>query len=116
MCGPVAGDDRRSDRTFGSCHRAFAKCPPMAHQLDASIADVAVNRHGRISRDDLVRLGATRHAVAWRKERGDLEERSPLVFRLRGTVDTPKQRLLAAVIDAGRTAVATRRSGAALYG
>ena len=45
-----------------------------------------------------------------------LEELSPLVFRLRGAPHTARQELLAAVIDGGRGAVATRRSAAALWG
>lgn len=88
----------------------------MAHQLDAAIADVAVKRHGLISRDDLVRLGATEKQVRHRKAIGRLEPLSPLVFRLPGTKRTARQELLAAVIDAGRTAVATRDSGASLWG
>ena len=88
----------------------------MAHPLDAAIADVAVKRHGLVSRDDLVRLGATEKQVRHRKAIGKLEELSPLVFRLPGSPCTERQRLLAAVIDAGRSGVATRRPGAALWG
>jgi hypothetical protein len=88
----------------------------MAHQLDAAIADVAVKRHGLVSRDDLVRLGATEKQIRHRKGVGRLEELSPLVFRVPGAPRTPQQTLLAAVIDAGRGAVATRRAGAALWG
>jgi hypothetical protein len=54
----------------------------MAHQLDAAIADVAVKRHGLVSRDDLVRLGATEKQIRHRKGVGRLEELSPLVFRV----------------------------------
>jgi len=87
----------------------------MAHQLDAAIADVAAKRHGLVGRDDLVRLNATRKQIRHRKTAGRLEELSPFVFRIPGCPRTPQQALLAAVIDAGRTGVATRRAGAALW-
>jgi hypothetical protein len=88
----------------------------MGHPLDAAIADVAAKRYALVSRDDLVRLGATRKQIRHRKAAGRLEELSPFVFRMPGSPRTPHQTLLAAVIDAGRTAVATRRSGAAVWG
>lgn len=88
----------------------------MGASRDAALADLAAEQHGLVSQPQTLELGLTPQARQRRVASGLLVERSPLVFAIRGAPVTPQQELLAAVFDAGAGAVATRRSGATLWG
>jgi hypothetical protein len=87
----------------------------MTASMDAAIADLAARQHGAVSRRQLRTMGIGAHALARRVRWGVLTQRSAEVFVVRGAPRTHRQALLAAVLDAGPAAVATRRSAAALW-
>lgn len=88
----------------------------MGASRDAALADLAAHQYALVSRPQWLELGFSWHDLHRRVSRGVLVRRSSLVFAFRGAPRTPRQDLLAAVLDAGAGAVATRRSAAALWG
>jgi very-short-patch-repair endonuclease len=60
-------------------------------------------------------MGATESALRHRLATGEWAPVTRRVLRLAGTAETPEQRLLAAVLDAGTSAVASHESAAALW-
>ena len=88
----------------------------MGASRDAAFADLAANQYALVSRPQSLDIGFSSHDLQRRVARGILDQRSPLVFAIRGAPRTPRQDLLAAVLDAGAGAVATRRSAGALWG
>lgn len=84
--------------------------------MDLRIVDPwATRHHGVITKHRAISLGVT--ASAWYRaiERGQLQVLHPGVARLAGTKPSPLQRIHAAVLAAGPTAVASHRSAAALW-
>lgn len=77
---------------------------------------VARRNNGLITRRGALDAGWT--SGAWNRalRRGVLEAVHPGVARLLGSPDTPEQRIHAAVLAGGRTAVASHRSAARLWG
>ena len=76
----------------------------------------ARSHHGIVTKCRAVELGWTESAWYRAIGRGQLQLVHPGVARLHGTPITPVQRIHAAVLAAGRTAVASHRSAAALWG
>jgi hypothetical protein len=75
----------------------------------------ARTHHGIVTKHRAIELGWTEAAWYRAIRRGQLHLMHPGVARLHGTPTTPVQRIHAAVLAAGRTAVASHRSAAALW-
>lgn len=75
----------------------------------------AQSHHGVVTMRRAIALGWTESAWYRATKRGQLELMHPGVARLHGTPVTPVQRIYAAVLAAGKTAVASHRSAAALW-
>lgn len=84
--------------------------------LDAQIRRLAAAQHGLLASHQLRGLGISRSWVRHRLAAGELEVVSPRVLRLVGSVATPRHDLMAAVLDAGVGAAASREAAAALWG
>ena len=76
----------------------------------------ARSHHGVVTRRRAIELGWTEAAWYRAIRRGQLHLVHPEVARLHGTPNTPVQRIHAAVLAAGSTAVASHRSAAMLWG
>lgn len=78
-----------------------------------NLDDIARGHHGLVTRED-ARLSAS----AWHRaiRTGRLVRMHPGVARLPGTPDTPEQRIAAAVLACGPSALASHRSAAHLWG
>lgn len=83
--------------------------------LDRRAAALAEHQHGHVSRTQALGLGMTPRMITQRTVNGRWEQVTGRVFRLCGAPRSWQGRLLAAVLDAGDGAVATGRSGAALW-
>jgi very-short-patch-repair endonuclease len=82
--------------------------------VDRRIARCAAAQHGVLSRSQAIGLGVTRSMVEWRLATGRWEALHPAVYRLAGTPETWRQRLLAACLAAGASSAASHRSAAVL--
>ncbi|HEX2039912.1 MAG TPA: DUF559 domain-containing protein, partial [Acidimicrobiales bacterium] len=76
----------------------------------------AEEQHGVVSRSQCRLLGLDYDRIRIGIRRGEWERVSPRVVRLVGAPRTERSELMAAVLDAGDSAVASRRSAAALWG
>lgn len=85
--------------------------------MDLRLVDQwATRHHGVITRTEALRRGWSSWAWTRALDRGVLERLHPGVARLPGSPRTPEQRILAAVLAAGRSAMASHRSSARLWG
>jgi very-short-patch-repair endonuclease len=82
--------------------------------VDKRIARLAAAQHGVFSRADAAGAGASRGLIESRWKSGRWEPLYPAVYRLAGTPDSWRQRLLAACLSVGPNAVASHRSAAAV--
>jgi very-short-patch-repair endonuclease len=82
---------------------------------DRELARLARLQHGVVDRHDAGTLGLTDAAIHCRLRSGRLVQVHPGVYALPGAPDTWHQRLLSACRAAGRGAVASHRSAAALW-
>jgi len=73
-------------------------------------------QHGLIRRTELRLLGVTAAVEQAKVAGGDWQRMGRRVIRLAGSPATPEQRLMAACLEAGPTAVASHRSAAWLWG
>jgi very-short-patch-repair endonuclease len=76
---------------------------------------IAEQQHGVVSRAQCRQAGVDHLALRHSLARGDWERVTPRVLRLVGAPRTEHSTLLAAVLDAGKRAVASCRSAAALW-
>jgi len=83
---------------------------------DGRMEALAERQHGVVSHDQAVALGLTPGAVRHRRETGRWHDRSLGVYRVAGTVETPRQRAMAAVLGGGREAILSHTSTAGLLG
>lgn len=84
--------------------------------IDELMRAVAARQHALVDRDGLRAAKVDRHAVQRRLSSPDWEPVTARVMRLAGAPVTDEQRAMAAVLDAGRGAVLSHRSAAALWG
>jgi very-short-patch-repair endonuclease len=84
--------------------------------VDLELLDVwASSHHGIVTKHRAIELGWTEAAWYRALRRGQLQLIHPGVARLHGSPVTPVQRIHAAVLGAGSTAVASHRSAAVLW-
>lgn len=76
----------------------------------------AATQHSLLDRDELIQLGIGHRAIDHALERGQIDRRQRNVYALPGSMDTYRQRVLAAVKSAGPGAVASHRTAANLLG
>lgn len=88
----------------------------MGNAPDAQIAATAATQHGVFSRAQAEAAGFGRDAIRYRVRSGRWERLTWNVFRLAGAPGSWRQRLMAAVLEAGDGAVASHRSAARLLG
>jgi very-short-patch-repair endonuclease len=69
-----------------------------------------------VARWQLLARGASRHAIAWALESGELLQTAPEVFVVAGSPRTWRQALMVAVLDAGPGACVSHRAAAILLG
>ena len=81
-----------------------------------SLETLAQDHHGLITRAGAKGRGVSRSAWYRGLAAGIIEPVHPGVARLVGTADTPEQRIAAAVLAAGKGAMASHRSAARLWG
>ena len=81
-----------------------------------SVETMAAGQHGLVTRGEAMRSGLTPGQVRARLESQRWIRLYRNVYRMAGTPVTPVQRLLAAVMAAGKGAVASHRSAAWLWG
>ena len=79
------------------------------------IEALAERQHGLIGREQALAYGVTRGQISTRVRSGRWAPAARGVYRVRGSVPTWEQRLMAAVLATGASAVAARRSAAALW-
>jgi very-short-patch-repair endonuclease len=84
--------------------------------VDRVIGQAAERQHGLLTLSQLRDLGVTRAQMRSRLRQGVLAKEHNSVVRIAGAPVTPRVRLLAAVLGAGPTAVASHRSAAVLWG
>ena len=87
-----------------------------SRDLDTTVRRLAAAQHALITPRQARGLGLNHDAVAHRVQRGDLERITPRVLRIAGAPDTPAQRLLTAVLDAGRHAALSHTTALAHWG
>src|SRR5438093_10120402 len=83
--------------------------------LDEDMRQAAERQHGLVTRAQARDMGATESALRHRLATREWAPMTRRVLRLAGTAETPEQRLLAAVLDAGPGAAASHESAAALW-
>lgn len=94
---------------------------PVMHENGASrdaeskLYELSAGQYGVFTRAEAAELGLGRRVVAGRTEAGRWEILLPGVYRPAGTPETPRQRLMAAVLWAGEGAVASHRAAASLH-
>lgn len=88
----------------------------MASEADLRLAAIAAEQHGVFSRSQAHDLGFRRDHIRSRVRRSAWERMARDVFRLPGTPQTWRQRVMAAVLEAGTGSVASHRSAAVLLG
>ncbi len=74
------------------------------------------SQHGLIRRSELRLLGVSAHVERAKTAKGEWERVGRRVIRLAGSPATPEQKLLAACLEAGPTALASHQSAAWLWG
>lgn len=74
------------------------------------------SQHGLVSREQLRLLGVSSAVEAERVRRGEWQRAGAKVVRLAGSPRTPAQRLMAACLEIGPSAVASHQSAAWLWG
>ncbi len=79
------------------------------------IERLAAAQHGLVTHQQLRADGLSSSQVNWRVNNGRLIRLSPSVLRIAGAPETPHAELMAAVLDAGRGAVVSHESAAALW-
>ena len=85
--------------------------------MGISILDAfAARHHGLVTRRAAVKAGLSERAWYRAIERGQLERLHPGVCRMYGAPSSPAQQIHAAVLAAGRGAMASHRSAARLWG
>ncbi|MDW3220610.1 MAG: hypothetical protein R8F63_18540 [Acidimicrobiales bacterium] len=87
----------------------------MPNDVDRLITDLARTQHGLVSRAQLRRLGIRSDAVRGRVGSHRLELVTDRVLRIAGAPVTEQSRLMSAVLDAGRDAVVSHESAAAVW-
>jgi predicted transcriptional regulator of viral defense system/very-short-patch-repair endonuclease len=85
-------------------------------KIDAEIARLGSEQHALVQLAQLRALGVTDRELQYRLERGRLEHRSRLVYRIGGAPSTWRGELLAACWAGGLRAAASHRSAAELWG
>lgn len=88
----------------------------MATAIDISIALLARRQHGHIARWQLLELGLTDDAIAYRLRIGRLHRVYPGVYAVGHLRPDPRDRAHAAVLACGPGAVLSHSSAAALWG
>ena len=83
--------------------------------LDAEIARLGSQQHALVQLDQLRELGMTESELRYRLDRGRLEHRSRVVYKIGGAPSTWRGDLLAACWAGGLRAAASHRSAAALW-
>jgi hypothetical protein len=86
-----------------------------ASRIDTAIASLAAEQQGNIARRQLLGLGLTYHAIAWRTERGLLYESFPSVFGVGNPPTSMLSRAWAAVLACGPDAVLSHESAGVLW-
>lgn len=81
-----------------------------------SISDLATKQHGVFSRAQAIACGASHKFIARRVRAGIWRLRTPRVIGVCGAPESPRARVLTAVLHVGHGAVASHRSAAALHG
>ena len=112
-----ARDGSRTDRARAECRPCrFRLGGGGTHCIDVDLERLdafATAHHGVISRE----VSGLSHSSWYRAiTSGQLDQLHPGVARLRGTPDTPEQRIIAAVLAVGPGALASHRSAAHLWG
>jgi very-short-patch-repair endonuclease len=79
------------------------------------LIEYARRHHQLVDREAAEAMGMTRRAWYWAIESNRIEQLHPGVARLAGAVDTPEQRILAAVLACGQGTMASHRSAAHLW-
>src|SRR6266508_707222 len=85
-------------------------------RADRAVAGVAVKQHGLATLLQLRDLGVSRREREVRLARGSWTKAGRSVVRINGSIVTWQSRVLAAVLDAGRGAIASHETAAALWG
>jgi very-short-patch-repair endonuclease len=80
-----------------------------------AIEHLATAQHGLVTNQQLRAEGISSSQINWRVNNGRLIRLSPSVLRIAGAPRTPQCKLMAAVLDAGRGAVVSHESAAALW-
>lgn len=88
----------------------------MRDQRDVDIAARAARQHSRFSRSQAYEVGFDRRSVRWRVEQGRWIRVARDVFAIGGSPDTWRAGAMAAVLEAGSSAVLGHRAAAALLG
>lgn len=83
--------------------------------VDRRVSTVAAGQHGLVTRQQCVEVGASNCFMETRRLTSRLVPVGKHVLRVAGAPETSHQRLLAAVLDAGPSAVATLHAAAALW-
>src|SRR5690242_16501161 len=83
--------------------------------MDAVVARIASKQFGLVTRDQALAAGLSEDAIGRRVRSGRWVRLHPNVYRLAGAPDTWEQRILAAVLAAGPTAIASHLSAAVLW-
>lgn len=83
---------------------------------DQQIRYLAARQQCLVTRHQMRQAGLSRAGIRHRLSRGEWEALGPRVLRLAGSMSTPKQELMAAVLDVHGGAVVSHESAAALWG
>lgn len=94
-----------------------ASYPPerVSGEIDRRIAQLVANRYGVFSRDEAMRLGATRYVIEWRLRTGRWVRLSSGIYRVAGAPASWRQTVFAEVLGWGDDAAASYRSAASLW-
>jgi hypothetical protein len=108
--GVLSTNKCRGSLTSSSPHGLYRRM----RTIDLACKEVAVRRHGVISREQATRLGMTNKQIRRRVLGGQWLELFPGAYFIGGTTPTWESRLCAALACAGEGAVIAARSAAAL--
>ena len=84
-------------------------------QRGAAVWSIAARQHGQITREQLVGLGYTRHAIAHRLARGRLHRTRRDVYAVGRPIETRKAEWMAAVLTGGAGTYLSHGSASALW-
>lgn len=84
--------------------------------IDRAIADVAASQFGRVSRPQLLAIGASDNAIAHRVRSGRLRRVRPGVYAIGGSAEGSRERCAAALLDVGPSSLVSHLSAAAEHG